>query len=461
MHLYPSVRALHRAYQEGIVTPTTYTEFLLEKVEDKNIPLGLFTIILKDRALREAAESTERWKEGKQLGLFDGIPIVWKDLFDIKDVVTTGGSLAYIDADVALQDAASVEFYSNQGGINLGKVGLSEFAYSALGINPEFGTPENAYQSEGFLKSEKRVPGGSSSGTAVAVCKGLVSVGMGTDTSGSIRIPAAWHGLYGYKPSVDFYHKKEGIMPLSTTLDTFGPIAKTLQDCYDFYCLFQQKNFRNLADIQENEVGNCRFIIPTNIIDESIDEEVILAFDKVIIQLEFSGIKIEREDIPVFKEVHNIMAKYGTFAAAESSYYHQELLEDERQEKINSRVLSRMSRSNSMSAVDYLTLHSLREKLISELRLCYQNTIFLMPTVPMEAPILELLEKDDKLFHSTNLRAMSLTVIGNFLNFDSITLPMSLGKEGMPLGIMLSNIDQDITQLFKKSYDIDVMISSL
>lgn len=464
MNVYPSVRALHHAYKKGEITPLAYTQFLLDRIEKEDIARGTFTVILKERALKEAKHSTERWENGQPLGLFDGIPTVWKDLFDIKGEITTGGSSAYLDAKPASQDAKSVEFYSKNGGINLGKVGLSEFAYSALGINPELGTPMNAYPSVLASSSEKRVPGGSSSGTAVAVSKGIVSVGIGTDTSGSIRIPAAWHGLYGYKPSIDFYDDTDGIMPLSTTLDTFGPIAQTLQDCYDFYCLFQKRPFSLLADIPEKkewQEKKSRYVIPSNIVNSSIDADVLEVFEVAITKLEASGFIIEREEIGLLDEVHRLMSQYGTFAAAESSYYHQLLLKDERREKINPRVLDRMARSDEMSAVDYVALYHLRQKLIKDLQVHYKNTIFLIPTVPMEAPLLEPLEQSDELFHRTNLKAMSLTVIGNFLAWDSITIPMGVGKEGMPLGMMISNAGCNITELFKKSYEVDAVISKL
>ena len=236
MRHYSTVRELHDAYRKGEITPLVYTTWLIERAESDEFERGTFTAILKERALSEASASTARYNAGNPIGLFDGVPIVWKDLFDIKGEITTGSSLAYLDAEPSKFDAPAVAFYSEQGGINLAKVGLSELAYSGRGINPGVGTPSNPAS-----HTEKRIPGGSSSGTAVAVKKGLVSVGMGTDTSGSIRIPASFQGLYGYKPSRDFYHNSAGIMPLSTTLDSYGPIAESLQDCFDLYSLFNER----------------------------------------------------------------------------------------------------------------------------------------------------------------------------------------------------------------------------
>lgn len=456
MKRYRTVRALHEAYRVGETTPLAYTESLLAEAESDHYERGTFTAILRDRALAEANASSERWAQGTPLGLFDGVPLVWKDLFDIAGTRTTASSLAYLDSPLAKEDAAAVAFYSAQGGINLAKVGLSEFAYSALGINPGLGTPANA-----AISGERRISGGSSSGTAVAVKKGLVSVGMGTDTSGSIRIPAAFQGLYGYKPSGDFYRDTAGIMPLSTTLDTFGPIAASLQDCYDLYCLFAQQPpqllEQILAERSDGEVP-LRYCVPTNIFKWEIDQDVLDCFEQLLLQLEGEGYTIERIDVPAIDAVADIMDRYGTFAAAESSYYHRALLQDERRQKIHPRVLSRMARANSMSAVDYLTLKAKRSEILALMREQYSSTIFLMPTVAMEAPLLAPLEVDDEAFFRENLRAMRLTVVGNFLAWDSITLPMGFGDEGLPLGLMVSNNGSDPDLLFDETAKIDRLI---
>lgn len=457
MKFYSTIRSLHEAYEKQEVTPFDYISWLLQCAEESNSEKGLFTTLLKERALSEAKASTERWLKNRPLGLFDGVPIVWKDLFDIKDVVTTGSSLAYATAAASKDDAAVVAYYSEQGGINLGKVGLSEFAYSALGINPYLGTPRNAAST-----LTDRVPGGSSSGTAVAVKRNLVSFGMGTDTSGSIRIPAALHGLYGYKPSKDFYEDRSGIMPLSETLDTFGPIAQSLQDCFDFYCLMNHVPYKDLKQ-RESETHifeEYRYVIPINVVTDNIDADVLNQFEKAIQLIEKSGIVVHREVVSEIDDVHRIMNQYGTFAAAESSYYHKQQLTSDQWDLIHSRVLDRMARADSMSAVDYLSLHHLREKYLVKMQERYKNTLFLMPTVPMEAPLIAPLELDDDLFHKTNLRAMSLTVAANFLAWDSITLPMGVGDEGMPIGLMLSSVDQDVLRLFTMSSKIDDMIIS-
>ena len=459
MRHYSTVRELHDAYRKGEITPLVYTTWLIERAESDEFERGTFTAILKERALSEASASTARYNAGNPIGLFDGVPIVWKDLFDIKGEITTGSSLAYLDAEPSKFDAPAVAFYSEQGGINLAKVGLSELAYSGLGINPGMGTPSNPAS-----HTEKRIPGGSSSGTAVAVKKGLVSVGMGTDTSGSIRIPASFQGLYGYKPSRDFYHNSAGIMPLSTTLDSYGPIAESLQDCFDLYSLFNEKSLTALSDLAlENTLSAessqaYRYIVPINILP-ALDLEVRALFETTMEILEDQGLNIEWIEVPEIDAVSELTNQYGTFASAEASFTHRERLNDERRALIHPRVLSRMSRGDSMSAVDYVALTHGRSRLLEVMKTQYHNALFLMPTTPMEAPLLAPLEADDELFHTTNLRSMSLTVAGNFLAWDSITMPMGLGHHDMPLGLMLSSVDQNVERLFSECYKIDAMIS--
>lgn len=451
MQFYSSIRALNNAYQSGETTPLRYVTGLLERA--KQMEKGVFITLLETRALQEATASTARWNAGNPLGLFDGVPTVWKDLFDIEDTVTTGASLAYANAPVKTKDAPAVAFYSAQGGINLGKVGLSELAYSGLGINPEMGTPSNPRDAE-----NTRIPGGSSSGTAVAVARDIVSFGMGTDTSGSIRIPASMQGLYGYKPQGDFFPDTAGIMPLSTTLDVFGPIAGSLQDCFDLFSLFQGREQILLQEMPA-ETSPYRYIVPSNLSRMSIDTDVLENFEAVIVMLQNAGIQVEYSEMPAIDAVADITQKYGTFAAVEATYYHQNVLADERRNLINPRVSSRMARVETMSALDFYTLQTLRESWVQAVKAQYANACILMPTVPMEAPLQAPLEADDALFNQENLRAMSLTVIANFLAWDSITIPMGLGDENMPLGLMLSSVDGDAGKLFSASNFIDRLLT--
>lgn len=426
---YFSVRELHEAYRAKHTTPLKYLEEIL--VRAKALAPGIFTHIAEQRALAEAKASTDRWHNDEALGLFDGVPMVWKDLYHLKGVVTTAASLAYIDAPLELHDSEAVRIFTEQGGINLGKVTLSELAYSGLGINPEFTTHPNWFS----VKGRERIPGGSSSGTALAICAEMCSVGMGTDTSGSIRIPAALHGLYGYK-SADQWAQQEDVFPLSFTLDRIGPIAYSLQDCYDVYCLYHDKQESLVSDLP---VPNFSVVVPSNESLQDCSEKVLERFNDALAVLRRKGVEIVEQSIEAIDAVFEINEKYGTFAAAEALYFHDGVLNSDKAERINPRVLQRMFRGKSMSAKDFVTLERLRKYWIQHTQEHLANAIILMPTVAMEAPLLEPLEQDVDLFNRTNLKVLRNTLVGNFLNWESVSLPMGTGEDNLPIGLMLSS----------------------
>src|SRR5271170_4012062 len=223
-----SAAALARLYRKGTITPSEAADWFLDRIETAT-DRAIFIAMTAERARREAATSTARYRAGAPLGPLDGVPVAWKDLFDLVGTTTTAGSDIYRSAPPARADATVVRNLADAGMVSLGKVNLSEFAYSGLGLNPHFGTPRNPYDA-----NVHRVPGGSSSGSAVAVAAGLAPVAIGTDTGGSVRIPAAFNGLVGFKTaegSID----RTGIFALSPTLDTVGPLARTVEDCLLLY----------------------------------------------------------------------------------------------------------------------------------------------------------------------------------------------------------------------------------
>ena len=218
-----TLRELHAAYREARLDPVAVAQHCLALAGAAEA--GLFTCLLEARALAEAHASRARWHAGQPLGPLDGVPVVWKDLFDVAGTPTTAASALRRNAPPAGQDAATVSALAAAGAVSIGKTGLTEFAYSGLGLNPHFGTPRNRRSTDAH-----RSPGGSSSGSAVAVDAGMALIGMGTDTGGSVRIPAAFNGLVGFKPSIGRLDST-GVFPLSATLDVIGPMAKTVQDC--------------------------------------------------------------------------------------------------------------------------------------------------------------------------------------------------------------------------------------
>jgi aspartyl-tRNA(Asn)/glutamyl-tRNA(Gln) amidotransferase subunit A len=287
-------------------SPVILAEYLLDRIE-ASIDDHIFLCVTRERAIAEAKASEKRLAAGQALSPLDGVPIAWKDLFDMAGEVTTAGSMIYRDAPPANKDAAVVANATAAGMVALGKTNLNEFAYSGLGLNPHYGTPKNPH-------GHDRAPGGSSSGSAVAVARGLVPCAIGTDTGGSVRIPAGFNGLVGYKPS-DGRIGKNGVFPLSRTLDTIGPLARTVEDC-----IALDRGMRGVAPtkVQPQIVEGLKLIVPETIVLDGLEPDVTKNFEASLTQLASAGASILRQSLPTFDNVYREIAEHGAISAYES-----------------------------------------------------------------------------------------------------------------------------------------------
>ena len=414
---------LHTAYQQGRLRPSEVLEQALERASIS--PAGVFICLLTERAKQEAQASDRRWKQGAPLSPLDGVPVVWKDLFDVQGVSTTAGSELRRHAPPAPKDAFAVQALTNAGVVNLGKTGLSEFAYSGLGMNLHYGTPPNPLSHDG-----ERAPGGSSSGSAVAVSSGIVPLGMGTDTGGSIRIPAAFQGLVGYRPSSQRLNKS-GVYSLSRTLDDIGPIARTVDDCALVDALLRGQKPSPVVPIPP---GALHIVVPTNLVFDDAEPEVLECFSALLQCLKKAGVNIEQRELPVLDELQRLTELHGTITAAEAYQWHKEIVDGPDASRIDRRVLARLQRGRSMSALDWLVLLDRRVRLQTELREMLDGAWLLMPTVVHVAPLVAPLDADDEKFNQMNLRTLRNTSLGNFFDLCGISLPMGTGKADMPLG---------------------------
>lgn len=421
--------ALHAAYQSGQLRPSQVVVQALDAARQGEP--GLFICLTEERAMAEARDSDARWDAGAPLGPLDGVPVVWKDLFDVQGTPTTAASATRRNAPPASQDAVAVQRLAACGCISLGKVGLTEFAYSGLGLNPHFGTPINRASQDGH-----RAPGGSSSGSAVAVAAHIACIGMGTDTGGSVRVPAAFNRLVGFKPSIGHFDKR-GIFPLSATLDVPGPIAHTVQDCAWVDAALRGQPLQPLVP---SAVAGLAFVVPTNLMFDGIEPEAQAAFDQLAQRLREAGAQIRLEAFPAFDEFTALTARHGTIAAAEAYVWHQDLADGPLAQAIDRRVLARLARGKTMTALDILTLQAARARLVRECAEQLGDAWMLSPTVVHVAPLVAPLEADDALFHSTNLRTLQNTLPGNFLDLCGVSLPMGKGAAGMPLGALISGV---------------------
>ena len=258
-----SALSIGKALAAGETTPIKLTEYLLEQIDNQTSPV--FLNVTAGRALREAAAASERLKAGKSNSRLDGVPIAWKDLIDMQGEITTAGSDFYRNAAPASHDAPIVTNAAVAGMVSLGKTNLTEFAYSGLGLNPHFGTPVNPHSGEA-----PRSPGGSSSGSGVAVASGLVPCAIGTDTGGSVRVPAAFNGIVGYKSS-EKRIDSTGVFTLSRTLDTVGPLGRSVADCAALDAILRGVAYRGA---KAPKVQGQRFFVPEGVALDELDQAV-------------------------------------------------------------------------------------------------------------------------------------------------------------------------------------------
>lgn len=429
-----SIAELSALIQMGKVDPIEVTGAVLSGIKaypDK----AVFISLLEDRAMAEAHAASKRLKEGRSLGLLDGIPIAWKDLFDIEGLPTTAGSKVLKKATPATRDAAIVDLLKQAGMVAIGRTNMSEFAFSGIGINPHYGTPHNPHG-----KDAPRIPGGSSSGSGVAVAAGLVPVAMGTDTGGSIRIPAGFNGIVGYKATRGRY-RMDGVYPLATSLDSLGPLCRTVQDA-----VWVDAAMRGLAVPQtaRRPAQPLDIVIPANIVLDGAEPGVVAAFEAAIERLAKAGTKITRLAFPTFDELPKLMVKYGPMVTAEAFVLHREKLAGPDADEMDHRVVARTRLGEKTSLPDYIAIVENRARMIAETEALVGDRFVAMPSVAHVAPPIAPLEKDDELFFATNGKTLRNTGFGNFLDWCGVSIPCGTGDADMPVGFLLSaNANRD------------------
>jgi aspartyl-tRNA(Asn)/glutamyl-tRNA(Gln) amidotransferase subunit A len=419
--------ALGRAFAEGRADPRDVVEDVLARIAAADP--AIFITVTAERARAEAAASAARYAAGRPLGPLDGVPVAWKDLVDLAGTTTTAASDVYRNAPPAAADAPIAANLAAAGMVSVGKTNLSEFAYSGIGLNPHFGTPANPRD-----PAVPRAPGGSSSGSAVAVAAGLVPVAIGSDTGGSIRIPAAFCGLVGFKTSegrVD----KAGVFPLSPTLDTIGPLATTVEDC-----ALVERALRGLVPEAPAPapLAGLRIVVPRNLVFDEIEPAVAAAFEGAVAALADAGVAIERRAVPELDEVARLARDHGTITAAEAYRFHRALVDGPDASRVDQRVTARILAGKRMSALDLLELQDARRRLIPALAERLGGALLAMPSVVHVAPEIAPLEADVNLFHQTNLRTLRNTALGNMLNLTGLSLPVGHDPAGLPIGFLLS-----------------------
>jgi aspartyl-tRNA(Asn)/glutamyl-tRNA(Gln) amidotransferase subunit A len=424
-----TVSHLSMLLRKGKLDAVELTESVLTGIELCD-DQAIFIDVLAERARAEARGARRRLKAGKPASLLDGIPIGWKDLFDIEGRVTTAASVVLKSDPPAKQDAALVAAANRAGMISVGTLNMTEFAYSGIGLNPHYGTPRNPHGN-----SVHRSPGGSSSASGVVVAKGLLPVAVGTDTGGSIRIPASFNGVVGYKSSTGHY-PIDGVFPLSRTLDALGPLAQTVEDC-----VIVDAVLRGLAQprLPKRTVKGMKFVVPSNVMFDGIEEPVQVNFDRTLSRIAKAGGKIRHKAFPVFDAILEIIRARGSVLGAEALHVHYARVQGPDAARMDQRVVQRIKTAEKMTAVDLVEVLHQRRNLIAQCDDLIGDAIVMCPTTPHVAMDIAPLEASMDEFFRANARTLRNTMLGNFLNWCGLSIPNGVNHEGMPTGFLLSS----------------------
>ena len=392
--------------------------------------------VYREQAKAAADAADARAKAGISLGPLDGTIVSIKDLFDVAGEVTRVGSRIFAEeGKPAALDAPAVHRLRAGGAIIVAKTNMSEFAYTGVGANPHFGTPGNP-------ADRKRVPGGSSSGAAVAAADGMCEIAIGTDTGGSCRIPGALCGVVGYKPSRQRI-PTDGAFPLSYSIDSIGPIARSVEACAKADAVMAGEQF---TSSEHALLAGLRIGVVQGSPLENLDDTVAKRFSGAIGQLGKAGARISDEKLSLLDNMAQVNSKGGV-QPAEAFAIHRELL-SRRADAIDPNVRVRLERARNVSAADYIDMVRERARLILSMdqRLADVD-VLAWPTTPMVAPTLEEVAKADE-FARTNAMLLRNTVIVNFFDLCAISLPIPR-ESGLPTGLMLVARNGQDQRLFR------------
>jgi len=434
----PTLASLADDLQAGRTTSRKLVEECIAKIADPSGEGQRTFIHVDEEAVLAAADAMDRLRKAQAApSRFAGIPVSIKDLFDIKGQVSRAGSRALEDSAPAEKDAPAVARLRRAGFVVIGRTNMTEFAYSGIGINPHYGTPKGAWQ-----RGTGHVPGGSSSGAAVSIADRMAYGALGTDTGGSCRIPAAYNGIVGYKPTQRRIPLDGGV-PLSFTLDSYGPLANSVQCCATLDAVLADEPTPALVP---RPIKGMRLAVPVTVALDDLDAAVAQTFERALATLSRAGALIEHIEVPEFLDI-GVMNTKGGFAAAESFAWHRYLLTS-KGDVYDPRVSSRIQRGEAIGAADYIDLLNARRSLIARIafRLAPYDAL-VMPTTANTPPRIADLA-DDRAFTIANLRSLRNCTLINMIDGCAISLPAH--REGeVPVGLMLASAGGSDRRIFE------------
>ncbi|WP_461352367.1 amidase family protein [Bradyrhizobium sp. USDA 4454] len=396
-----------------------------------------FTALFAESARGEAEAADRRAAAGTTRGPLDGRIVSVKALFDVAGTVTSSGSAVLRSLPSATDDALVVTRLRAAGAVIIGKTQMTEFAFSALGTNPHDGVPGNP-------RDRRRAPGGSSSGAVVSVVDGMADIAIGSDTGGSIRIPAALSGAVGFKPTSGFV-PTAGAFSLSSSLDTIGPIAKSVADCFAADQVLSGEGVASRP--QMASPYTFRLIVARGRLFDRCEPEVLSAFENAVERLRSCGLRIEDGSIEAALDDVAEIDRIGTFPSIEVGATLRGLGLSSL-DGVDPKTRIRIEAGAGILGVDYVRMARLRQAAIRSFEQSFGNSeAFILPTTPIRAPLLSSVEEDSA-FHQANGLVLRNPRIANMLDCPSVSLPLPV--DGLPVGLMLigrRNADRSLLEI--------------
>jgi len=421
------IQALAADLAAGRTTARALADAAIARIGDKSGEGARAFVHLDEARIRAEADASDALRRaGIVPSPLAGIPISVKDLLDVKGEVTRAGSIVLKDEKPAAADAEIVRRLRAAGAIVAGRTNMTEFAFSGLGLNPHYGTPSSPWD-----RKTGRIPGGSSAGAGVAVADGMSAAAIGTDTGGSIRIPAALNGITGFKPTARRV-PTTGCFPLSKTLDSIGPLAPTVACCALVDAVLSGGPIEAPSSLP---LAGLRFAVPQTLVLDEMDDTVTKVFADALTALSRAGAKIVEIPFREFGEIPQISAKGGIIGAEAFAIHRKRVATDGN--RYDPRVRVRIERGGQMNVADYIDVLNARTRLIATAdAITAQYDAMLMPSVPRIAPPIAELKASDDAYAKNNVLMLRNTTVGNFLDRCGLSIPCHRAGEA-PVGLMV------------------------
>ena len=443
----PTIEEFGRRWRAGETTASAVTEACLGAIEARNTELNAFITVMGDEARRQAAEADRERADGRDRGPLHGVPIAIKDLIDITGVPTTAASRVR-DGHIAAADAAVIAHLRNAGAVLIGKTNLHEFAYGTTSEDSAFGAVRNPHD-------PSRTPGGSSGGSAAAIVAGMAVAALGSDTGGSIRIPAAACGIVGLKPTYDEV-SAEGVVPLARSFDHVGPLARTVMDAWLVHEVLTGVSVPQ--DIGAASLHGVTFGAPDSYFCEVMEPGVRARYDASVRALREAGAAIQQVEIP-----HAALtgAVYIHVHATEGSEYHARMLERV-PERYTPVVRRRLEMGRYILAEDYVRAQNARQVLVREVDAALGGrAALLLPTMPIAAPPIGAdtvaIEGRDEQVRALMLRC---TQLFNVTGHPAIAMPCGVTSQGLPCSLQLVGRRAQTAALVRVALAVEAAIAS-